>query len=232
MKIRFISLANRNYFDMLYCCIKSCLYHYPDAVFEAVLVNMEETDRQKIEGISPRVTCCLEQVEFSNTQQVRCYCTNRRNFLLRKCKKEGEVCIWIDADTIVRQYSEEWVQMMSGEYDLICYGGGRYTLGGIIVVCDTPKAELFLRLYDEAYPQESYKRAKERDRNMGTWMLNQSCLRNIVKGGHGIKVQHVSMPFINSKLYDDAYIWTPIHAKSSPKFQEELSRYRELTIGK
>jgi hypothetical protein len=203
--------------------VKSFLHHYPEFFVDLYLVNVENKDR--VVGISDRVRIHEESVHFKNISEKRNYCTNRRNYLMYSHNRDNsDVIMWMDADSICRKRSDEWLHIIqSEEHDVIFYGWDGYPLGGVISVRKGIGGSLFLQKYYNAYSQDSYL-SSSRD----TWMLNQNCIKPIVKNNPSFKYQYLKHPFYDSKLKDDAYIWLPIHRKDKDKYLQECKFYIDL----
>lgn len=231
-KINLITLCSEEYLFFAEACVRSFLYYYPEFFVDIYFVNIGDDKKNIFNDISRNITVHNEVVNFSNIYEKKNYCTNRRNFLLKRHleqSKENDICIWIDSDSLCRKREEKWIDILSSN-DVVFYGGIKLPLGGIISVKNTPGGRVFSKLYNESYPQSLYKGSTKVNAQR-IWMTNQNVIKGIIeKNHHQFQYTFLSFPFYESKLKVDAYIWLPIHSKKRVGYIDECNLWLSKRI--
>lgn len=243
--IKFISLANKPYFDFLEGCIKSCLYYYPEFSFDAYLVNASKKDINKFNNINKKVNIynIIKKVKHNKKKirniKIRHFCGNYRNTLLKKYIDFNGVISWIDADSLFLRRSNKWKNLiLVNDYDIIAYKGKKTILSGIITCNNTKNAKKFIQNYANFYdPNESHSKIRKRFKT-SAWMLDQNAYKKVLKNmkkEESLEVKIIKKPMYISKVkvkkeIKDSVIWLPIREKKKKLFKKELKKYLKLNL--
>lgn len=111
---RIVTVADREYFQLVKVMLKSASVNFPEADFYIELVNMDMNDVCEIEAIVPEAVIDIVKISFANETQKKCYCGNRIASLLKELRNRfDDILIWADADMIFRKSCDEFIKIVS-----------------------------------------------------------------------------------------------------------------------
>jgi hypothetical protein len=225
-EIRIISLADASYFKYLRVLVNSARVNFPEAKFHAVLVNLDDHFGQELQRSHPRCEYTIERVKFVNDEQKRCYCTNRRGYLLYHIRKmTNDILMWLDADSIIRKpctelmkicHSVDFAAKKKTKHDMNKAGSKpRGFMGGLLIFGNTPiAAEMTARYYETIVQRDQWqrlvnKKLKDKLFVSKVWMANQDLLTNLVENyEYKIRFSPLAQEFLDCKLFDSSVIWS------------------------
>jgi len=254
--ITLISLADKEYYNMLKYLVKSSAKFFPQAKMYVTLVNMSPKYGNKLVKIHPNLEYKVEPVNFACDAQKRCYCTNRRADLFYNLRKSrpNDILMWIDADCIIRKDCSGLLQLIKkNDFDLCVrednvpkYPNKPPTainkkkpvkgfLGGAIIINATLGGTRFIQEYRKVVSQKSHLKI---DRRIGTvkenkevfkiWMLNQKQIYGVYKRNiKFIRLKMLPEKFCDTWFYDDSVIWAAIwNNKYEYRFENEYEKLK------
>lgn len=236
MGYKIISACDKNYFGFLEVLVKSAVINFPEASIYVELVNMDEKNKTIVENIGPKCEAEIVSIDFKNTNQLKCYCTNRRVDLFNKLRAvSDDILIWIDADSIIRRSCDE-LMAITKIHDVAAVVRPRGTLrGGIIAVNNTEMGNEFIRKYVNIMkPLNQWNKAKDTKKIQSdpftweVWMSNQNCLDRLCRKWRKADLRFAGLDnlYCDVHLKDEGIIWAAKNRlKTSPVYLEELKKY-------
>jgi hypothetical protein len=235
--------------------VNSVAKNLPGVKVHAYLVNMTDEQGKMLKLIHPSLEYTIENVRFDFSLQRKCYCTNRRSYILNELrKKTNDILIWMDADSIIVRECPDLLDFArkcdvsyrpKNESDLTKFAKRKKRvpkgfMAGVIIVGNSKNAAKFTNLYDEKLKQSSYKKAKL---NYGgsifklppklkkIWMSNQDLLNDV----HKIlekEINFVPLPqkYLDCVFGDDTAIWSIKASNRKDRgFNKKFKSYRVST---
>ena len=238
MGYKIISACDKNYFDFLKVLVKSAVINFPEASIYVELVNMNEKNKTIIENIGPKCEAEIVSIDFKNTNQLKCYCTNRRVDLFNKLRAvSDDILIWIDADSIIRRSCLELMGIISThDVSAVVRPPPVASLrGGIIAINNTDEGNKFIKKYVKIMkPLNKWNKAKDTKKIQSDpftwecWMSNQNCLDALCRKKKDPKLNFAVLDnlYCDVHLKDEGYIWAAKNRlKTSPIYLGELKKY-------
>lgn len=246
-----VSVSDSLYLKYLIPMMVSAQSNIQNCKFHITLVNTTELETKTIRSIFPSACISEQKILFSNEVEKKCYCTNLRASIfydIRFAQKKRDAMMWIDADSLVvnkweilNRYKSSDVLLCSKSSDGMDYrkkrkySYGRFR-GGVIVINNTPKSDMFVELYNKIVDPNGWKNVinqpLKNHHNWAIWMSNQDklddCYENL-KNKIDISILNDSQ-MCDPKLNDKSIIWAAkSFLKRSPKYKEKLSMYTPVS---
>jgi hypothetical protein len=246
-KIRLITLADREYFDYTKALINSAKINFPQAKPHVYLVNLTDEEGKQLQSINPQVEYTIENVGFRNVMQKKCYCTNRRSYILHFLRRStNDILVWLDADSLIRKSCDELIDICyncdvalkrKNDYDTGGKGIPTGFMAGLIIVGVSPMSLQFVQLYDRFLDKLLWYKIpknfqmsdilKTPDHIMKIWMANQNVLEKIYSVTHK-RGRFVLLPqkFLDCDFLDESVIWSlKASTRGNEKFMCEMRQY-------
>jgi len=250
--IRIISIADRKYYKYLRTMVNSVNINLPGVKVHAYLVNMSDKEGERLQEIHPNLEYTIEEVKFKFELQKKCYCTNRRSYILHKLREEtDDILVWLDADSLVVKPCPEFLDFVR-ECDIsyrpknksdLTAGHLRRKLkpqgymAGVIIVGTSAKALEFTKEYDRLLSRTSYTKARLNHNGpihqlpkmlKKIWMSNQDLLSTLRKKFKN-DINFVPLPqkYLDCSFSPDTAIWSVKHSnRKDKKFDEIFQKYK------
>lgn len=215
--IKVITLADAAYFKYVKAFVNSCKINFSNASLHLVLVNMTEVDRSEVESMHPNIEVVIEEVDFADDLEKRCYCTNRRAHLFKYLRdKTDDMLLWVDADSIFRKDCSFLTEHLNScELTMRRKKRADKFAAGIIGIYSTPICKEFIDYYYDLV---------EADKG---WMSNQVHLRDAyLEFKDRINFDFLDKRYCDVWLSDDGVIWTAkSKLKNTEKYVKEMKKY-------
>ena len=253
--IRIVTIADSKYFHYLKAMVNSIAKNLPGVKIHAFLVNMSDDNGKMLQMIHPDLEYTIELVKFKFNLQRKCYCTNRRAYLIHKLREEtDDILVWMDADSLVVKKSPEFLDFArkcdvsfrpKNESDLTASAKRKKSkprgfMAGIIIIGNSKNGEEFVNMYDQLLPQSSYLKARLNYSGhvsglpkmlMKIWMSNQDLLDKLHKDLKD-KMNFVPLPqkYLDCSFEEDTVIWSiKASTRKDKKFNKQFKKYRIST---
>lgn len=220
-----ISVADPVYFNYLHCLVKSAEKYCPWAKFHAYLINPEKEFEGLLKSSHSDIEVTVENKEFRDDHSKRCYCANKRAYLMNFMSSQDRPSIWIDADSIIRAPCEE-LKDICLNYDFSAKekppkSKSKFA-SGVICIGTSEAAKKFTKIYK--------KRLRGDDDKNRTWCEDQFTLGKVFKeirsSKYGLKYCPLPPKYCDTSLSEEGIIWAAkSNLKESQKYQEEIKKY-------
>ena len=233
--------------------VNSVKTNLPGVKVHAFLVNMSDKHGKILQSIHPNLEYTIETVKFKFDLQTKCYCTNRRSYLLMNLReKTDDILVWLDADSVVVKECPEFLDFVrkcdvsyrpknKSDIPKSLLKKGKKPSGfmaGVIVLGNSDGALEFAKEYDRLLPRLSYLKARlNHDGPIcqlpGTikkiWMSNQDLLQTLYKKFKK-KINFVELPqkYLDCSFSPDTAIWSVKTSNRKNKmFNRLFKKYRK-----
>ena len=249
--IRVVTLADVKYFGYLQSLVKSINLNLPGVKIHAYLVNLDDAHGKILQGFHPNLEYTIENVKFKFNLQTKCYCTNRRSYLLHDLRqKTNDILVWMDADSIVVKKCPDFLEFVKtcdvsfrpkNLSDLTPMARKKRQkpsgfMAGVIVVGNTENSLKFTSAYNSMLSQSNYVKArinysgpiaKLPKKIKEIWMANQNILRNVYKSVFN-EINFVPLPqrYLDCSFTKDTAIWSvKASNRKDKKFAKMFKKY-------
>lgn len=211
---RIVTLADKEYFQLVKNMIKSAFVNFPEASLYIELVNMDSKAVKEIKEIQPNSVVDVVNIHFANKIQKKCYCGNRIASLLHELRSRfDDVLIWSDADMMFRKSCKDFAEIISScDFAANRRPPGKMIRASLLSFNNTKIATQFIGKY--AKEVEKINKWKEiRVNSLSAvwkiWMADTTALSDIYDNLFKSKLDFVNLPTIycDYLLSEEGVIW-------------------------